>query len=561
MARVLILGGYGTFGGRLARLLTQDSRAEIIVAGRSAARAQAFCKTVAGSLRGVALDRGGALDTAFDALKPDIVVDASGPFQAYGEDPYRVAKACVARGISYLDLADGADFVVGIAALDAEAQARGVFVLSGVSTFPALSMAAVRALTHGWSRVRTITAGVAPSPYVDLGRSVIAAIASYAGKPIALVRGGRRATGRALVEGRRVTVGAPGLLPLTSRRFALADVPDLQLAQAQWPELESVWTGVGTLPAATHRLLSVVSWLRFPLRPLAPVIHWVSRHLRWGEHRGGMFVAVTGDDERGQAVERSWHLVAQGDDGPFVPAMAAAAIIGKVLDGVPPLPGARAATNALALSDFVPFFARRAIRTGTATRLAGPLYVRFFNDTWEQLPELIRGMHDGPGSARGLAVVERGRNPLAWLAGAIVGFPKAGKDIPVDVHFSEKDGRETWRRRFAGKPFQSLQFEGRGRSAGLISERFGAVTIGLAMVIDGGVLRLVVRRWSFLGIPMPAWLRPSGDNHERVEDGRFRFHVEIRLPFVGLVVRYRGWLVRDAPALALGPAGTENTSP
>jgi hypothetical protein len=298
----------------------------------------------------------------------------------------------------------------------------------------------------------------------------------------------------------------------------------------------------------TLRLLSLMSWLQLPLRPFAPVIHWASRHIRWGEHRGGMFVAVTGDDADGTPVDRSWHLIAEGDDGPFVPAMAAAAIIGKVLSGMPPAPGARAATNELVLDDFAPYFARRAIHNGTATRspAARPLYVRFFNDAWEQLPELIRGMHDGPGVARGLAEVERGRNPLAWLAGAIVGFPKAGKDVPVEVRFSETDGRETWLRRFAGKPFQSVQFEGRGRSAGLISERFGAVTIGLAMVIDGDVLRLVVRRWSFLGIPLPLWLGPRGDNHERVEDGRFRFHVEIRLPVVGLVVRYRGWLVRDA---------------
>jgi len=28
-----------------------------------------------------------------------------------------------------------------------------------------------------------------------------------------------------------------------------------------------------------------------------------------------------------------------------------------------------------------------------------------------------------------------------------------------------------------------------------------------------------------------------------VQDGRFRFHVEIGLPLLGLIVAYRGWLV------------------
>ena len=41
--RVLILGGYGTFGGRLARLLADEARLTLIVAGRSLQQAEAFC--------------------------------------------------------------------------------------------------------------------------------------------------------------------------------------------------------------------------------------------------------------------------------------------------------------------------------------------------------------------------------------------------------------------------------------------------------------------------------------------------------------------------------------
>jgi KR domain. len=33
--KVLILGGYGTFGGRLAQLLADESSATLIIAGRS----------------------------------------------------------------------------------------------------------------------------------------------------------------------------------------------------------------------------------------------------------------------------------------------------------------------------------------------------------------------------------------------------------------------------------------------------------------------------------------------------------------------------------------------
>ena len=38
-------------------------------------------------------------------------------------------------------------------------------------------------------------------------------------------------------------------------------------------------------------------------------------------------------------------------------------------------------------------------------------------------------------------------------------------------------------------------------------------------------------------------LCPRTDSYEAVADGRFRFHVEIGLIWVGLIIGYRGWLV------------------
>ena len=43
--RVLIVGGYGVFGGRIVALLEDEPRLTLIVAGRSLAKANAFCAT------------------------------------------------------------------------------------------------------------------------------------------------------------------------------------------------------------------------------------------------------------------------------------------------------------------------------------------------------------------------------------------------------------------------------------------------------------------------------------------------------------------------------------
>jgi hypothetical protein len=87
-----------------------------------------------------------------------------------------------------------------------------------------------------------------------------------------------------------------------------------------------------------------------------------------------------------------------------------------------------------------------------------------------------------------------------------------------------------------------VQFAGHGRCDRLLCESFGPATFGLALVIDDGKLRLVLRRWSVLGLPLPLTLAPRADAYESADDGRFNFHVEIAQPLTGLIVRYRGWL-------------------
>jgi hypothetical protein len=138
-----------------------------------------------------------------------------------------------------------------------------------------------------------------------------------------------------------------------------------------------------------------------------------------------------------------------------------------------------------------------------------------------------------------------GSGLLARLIAALFGFPKLGRDLPVKVEFERRGNEETWRRTFAGRSFASVQSAGTGRSDHLIVERFGPFAFGLAAVLADDRLRLVLRRWSILGLPLPRRLAPVGDAYEFAADGRFHFHVELGHPLTGLIVRYRGWL---APA-------------
>lgn len=551
--KLLIIGGYGTFGGRLARLLMNEKALEILVAGRSLQKARAFAQELDGAatVTAVKLDRSGDLDAAFSELNPDIVVDASGPFQNYGERAYRVVEAALASGCHYLDLADDRDFVLGIHRFDPLAKKAGLFALSGASSCPALTSAVYRRITRDFASVRAVTGGIAPSPYAGVGPNVIRAIASYAGQPITLRRGGRDATAFPFTETRRRTVGPPGTLPLRSLAYSLVDVPDLNLLGTLDPKPDSVWFGAAPVPTLYHacfRLLAraVKRGLLRTLAPIAPLMSFVMNHLSWGEHRGGLFLECEGLDVNGRQKTRSWHLLAEGSIGPMTPTLACVAVLRKMLAGAPPAPGARPAHLDLELTDFEPLFAKLGVQTGEreSSSAEWPLFRRVLGNAWSTLPAPVASVHEVLAEQKlaGRASVIRGRSLVARAAAALFRFPLAGDQVPVTVTMNAGDGGEYWLRNFSGRTFSSTLSAGRGAWAGLVRERFGIVSFGMALVVENDRLLFVMRRWSVAGIPMPLFLRPKGMTFESVVDQRFCFDVEITFPIVGHIVTYRGWL-------------------
>ena len=552
--KVLIIGGYGTFGSRIARLLADEPRLALLIAGRTLHKARFFITRYKhrASMLPVEFDRDTDVRRQISNLSPDFVVDASGPFHAYGDDPYRVVNASIACGAHYLDIADTSAFVCGIEAFNANATENKVFALSGASTCVALSSAIFRRLTRDLDRVESLCGGIAPSPYAGVGYNVIQAVAHSAGKPVDAMQENGIIKVYPFTDSRPFTIAPPGYLPLRQRIYSLVDVPDLLLAKKVEPKTANVWFGAAPVPGIYHAVLRILAravkrgWLP-SLHHLAPLMFRIMRDLAWGEHRGGMFVEVRGQISNGPNVTRSWHLVAEGDDGPSIPSMASAAIIRNCLNGRTPAPGARPACNDLELEDFDILFEQMNIHTGNReehTNERWPVFRAVLGNAWQELPAAISELHDVSGIGRfsGRASVTRGRSIIAKIIGRAVGFPPEAGDIPVDVTMNSTNGREHWTRNFDGHKFSSVMTVGRGRLAYLLCEKFGPVNFGMALVLENGRLNYVPRGWTFLGIPMPHFLAPQGQTYENVEDGKFRFHVEITLPLIGHVVTYRGWL-------------------
>mgnify|MGYP000921691978 FL=1 len=181
--KVLILGGTGVFGERLARLLARDGH-DLTIAARSPEPAHALAAELGATA--IRIDRNGDLS----ALQGhDVIVDAAGPFHAYGADPYRLARAALAAGAHYLDLADKAAFCAGITTLQTEASAANRAAISGLSSVPAVSSAAVRALT-GADQPLHIDSAILPGNRSPRGLSVMASILGQAGSLYPLYRAG-----------------------------------------------------------------------------------------------------------------------------------------------------------------------------------------------------------------------------------------------------------------------------------------------------------------------------------------------------------------------------------
>jgi hypothetical protein len=568
--KVLILGGYGVFGGRLVELLSDLPEIELIVCGRSLSKAQAYCAAYRSanrpankglaSIRPLQLDRKDITD-ALNAEQPQVVVDASGPFQGYGDDCYSVIKACIAERVNYLDFADAADFVFGVSCFDEQAKAAGVYILSGVSSFPVLTAAVLREMAKTMDIV-SVVGGIAPSPYAGVGLNVMRAVVGYAGSPVTLQRHGEKTQGTGLAESLRYTVAVPGKMPLKNIHFSLVDVPDLQIIPPEHATLTDIWMGAGPVPEILHRVLNLLAKARarFKLPSLVPfsrLFYIVLNLMKFGEHRGGMFVHAHGikrEERNGKAIngktmEQSWHLLAEGDDGPYIPSMAIEAIIRKSLQDEQPQAGARSGANALELSDYDRLFADRDIYTGFRTdestaNLAASPFRHVLGSAFDALPSKVQELHSVTDVSRwsGVADVKRGKGIIAQLICAAIGFPQAAANVPVEVSFQPEANGERWIRNFGGKIFSSLQQRGTKKNEFLLVERFGVFNIGVALVVEGDRLYFVPRRWTCFGIPMPKTLLPAGRSYETEKEGQFCFNIEISAPLIGLVVAYEGSL-------------------
>jgi len=547
---VLVVGGTGVFGSRLVARLAESHDCTVLVASRTRAKAAALIEPLArryprAVLRPFELDRAHLSAQQLRDSDVFVVIDAAGPFQ--GCEPH-LARIAIAAGCHFIDLADARDYVTAFPQLDAAARANSVLAVCGASSSPALSSAVLAELAAQAGAPSEVAIAITPGNRAPRGLAVVQAVLSYAGQPIQVLERGRvrKRAGWSMLH-RRTLQG------LGRRWFSLCETPDLDLVPQSFATARTVHFFAGLELSVLHLglwLLSVpvrVGLLR-SLAPYAVHLHAIACHLeRFGNDHGGMQVQATCWRADGTRVQACWELLARAGHGPYVPTLPALALLRRLLTGSETRRGASACVGLLSVCEILAEAAGLEIHTQRWLSAAQPLFQQALPDAFECMPAPLRALHSPIGTVvfAGLADIDAAANPVARLIARCLRFPRAARQIAVQVSIQADARGETWCRRFGSSAFSSVLES--GGAAGALTERFGPIRCALRVSADQHGLQLVVAGARLGPVPLPRWLTPWTRARESVDAlGRFTFDVEIGLPGIGRLVRYRGWLVAPA---------------
>ncbi len=352
---IVVIGGTGHFGGRICRRLSRETDIELVVTSRNDATASQFAAELRTNfpeshVRSARLDQfSNNFENDFRCLNPDVVVHTAGPYQ--GQD-YRVAEVCIECGSHYIDLADGREFVNGFTILNNAASESGVLLVSGASTLPGLSSAVIDSLRDRFKEMTHIEISIAPAHQTPRGKSTIAAVLSYCGKPFQVLVNGVWKTKYGWQDLR------VQCYPKLGKRLSGAcDVPDLALLpqytgaktvsfhaalEASWKQF-ALW-----VMAWISRLGLVKDWRRF-----VPTFNWTSdRLIKLGSRSGGMHIRLCGIDRNNQPKTCTWYLTARQNHGPEIPCVPALILVKKMARNEITQRGAYPCLGLITLSEF-----------------------------------------------------------------------------------------------------------------------------------------------------------------------------------------------------------------
>lgn len=340
MAAILILGGYGNTGRLLARHLLEQSDANLVLAGRSLEKAEAYVGKLNASFPGerVSALRVDAADAAsLGAALPTVdLLLVAAPTTQHTETVIRAALEC---GVDYLDVQLGARKLDLLRSYAAEIERAGRCFITEAGFHPGLPAALVRFAACHLNRLQTVqTAG-----YLNMGRDLpysegvdelMEALQDYQG--LEYKDGAWKPAG--WFDLRRVDFGDG----IGTRQCYAMFFEELRALPGMFPALEEL----GFYISASHWL---VDWVIMPLvivglkiapraalRPLGKIVWWGMQTFPKPPYLVALKVEASGEKD-GEAVTFSASV--SHADGYELTAIPVVACLKQYLDGSARRPG------------------------------------------------------------------------------------------------------------------------------------------------------------------------------------------------------------------------------
>ncbi|MES2205597.1 MAG: DUF4166 domain-containing protein [Pseudomonadota bacterium] len=164
---------------------------------------------------------------------------------------------------------------------------------------------------------------------------------------------------------------------------------------------------------------------------------------------------------------------------------------------------------------------------------------RWFGSKFEQLHPMLQDLHRNGGVLRGTVDIKFGQDIAGWVGKRLaqkLGIPNNHSVYPLEVTISHHNDKLYWSRKFGNESQMLSVFQPIGKwPEGYWIEQTGFIEMQLTVdLIEGGwywrVLRIRLGR-----LKLPLWLFPKSKAYKRIENGKYCFYVEFRLPILGTI--------------------------
>lgn len=214
---ILIVGGAGVVGRRIAAQLAPRFPGRVVIAGRDERRAEALCRELSHGTRARRID-------VEDAASIGPALDSAGTVIAcVAQRELHLLRTSIARGVAYTDVAPRLAFWQGAEEMAAEARRTGARIVLGAGLSPGISNMMARRLAAAVGRVDRIETAILLSLGDEYGPDSLHHVLEAVTQPFTVLEDGHRHAAVPFTHGKRIDFPEP-LGPRTAYLFPWSDV-------------------------------------------------------------------------------------------------------------------------------------------------------------------------------------------------------------------------------------------------------------------------------------------------------------------------------------------------